>query len=451
MVLTEKIIKHVVYPIHGIVTKRPMLGKLRELEDSQWWTSEQLLDLQWRKLQTLLIHAQTNVPYYRRTFADAGIDVRDFRSQDDIRHLPMLTKEMIRENRDALIAEGTQKSELRTFSTSGSTGQNMKFYLDNNCGAAGVASVMRNHRWMGSDIGELEVVIWGSPIELNASRKLSGRLNYALQGVKFISAYELKEDSILEGIEDMRRWKPSIVTGYTGALEVFARFMVDRGIKGIRPKGVICSAEMLFPHQREIIEKAFDSKVFNRYGCREFYTIAHECDCGGFHLNMERVFVESLPAEAAGQGYEAGELVVTDLDNFGSPMIRYRIGDMGVMEDSGQKCTCGRGLLMMKELHGRVFDVIKTSSGRVLPGVFWTILSKTVPGVDQLQIIQKSLLHIVANLKTNSTFTEGARDQLKTKIIEYCGQDTQVDINLVDRIEPTASGKLRFVISELKQ
>lgn len=443
------LIKHIIYPVHGIITGRPVLKRARELEKTQWLSPSDLRELQWNKLRKILIHAQTNVPYYRRVFEEAGVDVTDFDSPSDMSQLPILTKDDIHNNLKALVADGVDFSDLKRTTSSGSTGKNVIFYHDKNCRAYLIGAMLRNRKWFDVDIGDLEIMIWGSSFDLTAAAKWSGRIKSYLEGVKYISAYQMKPDMMMQFINYIRKCHPPMITGYTSALEVYARFMLENNITDIRPKAVISSAEMLFQHQRELIEKAFGCKVFNRYGCREFGTIAHECKCGSYHISAERVHIETVRKNNCTDGLESGELLVTDLDNYGYPMIRYRIGDIAQLDDSDSICDCGRGLPLLKDLQGRAFDIIKTSSGRSLPGTFWTILTKCVPGIIQLQIIQKRLDYIIVNLTTDKTFPKDKIPMLVQTMKDYCGQDTDIAINLVGHIEPGPSGKFNFIISEI--
>jgi phenylacetate-CoA ligase len=444
------IIRHLVYPIHKIITGRPVLKRAYELEQTQWLTREDLINLQLKKLKKLLIHSQENIPYYRKVFSEAGIDVRNINTLEDLRKIPILTKADIRKNQSYLFAENIDRKSLKKDSSGGSTGENVIFYHDKNCRSNYLGVTERNHDWCGVDTGELEVMIWGSAFDLNTAAKWSGKFKSILKNVKYISSYQMKSDTLNYFIDNLRKWKPPLITGYASALEVFARYIIDNNITDIKPKAVISSAEMLFPHQRQLIEKAFGCKCHNRYGCREFGTIAQECSCGSMHVNMERVCVETIPEDDCPEGYKPGELLVTDLDNFGFPMIRYRIGDMAKYADPNITCECGRGLAILSEVQGRTFDLIRTVSGRSLPGTFWTILTRSVPGINQFQIVQKSLTYIVINLKTNDLFPADCAESLKNTVKEYCGSETQVDINIVDDIAPGPSGKFRFVISEIK-
>ncbi|MBU4374101.1 MAG: hypothetical protein KKD69_05745 [Euryarchaeota archaeon] len=421
-----------------------------ELENTQWLSHNELEELQWKKLYALLLHAQNNVPYYHKLFKGHGIHVHKFQSPSDLSMIPVLSKSDIRNHQDELIADGCLKSGLRSDNTSGSTGENVYFYHDKNCRAYFLGNIFRNRKWIGVNIGDLEVMVWGSAFDLSAAKKISGRIKSFLGNLYYISAFNLNSTSMPFHIASLRRWKPSLITGYASALEVLAGYMIDHDIDDIQPSGIIASAEMLFQNQRELIEKAFGCKVYNRYGSREFATISHECERGNQHIIMERVYVEVANEKDMHEGVEPGELLITDLDNFGMPMIRYRIGDMGELEDPGKACPCGRGLSMFAGIQGRVFDIIKTPSGQLLPGTFWTILSRSVPGIIQFQIVQKQLDRIEINLRPAASFS---KDNLSTfyKIIErHCGSDMSVSVNIVRDIPISKSGKFRYVISEVK-
>jgi phenylacetate-CoA ligase len=132
---------------------------------------------------------------------------------------------------------------------------------------------------------------------------------------------------------------------------MFARFVRDEGIGGIRPKGIISSAEVLTPENRELIETTFGCRVFDRYGCREVSVIASECgEHQGLHINADNLLVETVTDQGPVRG-EDGEVLITDLRNFAMPLIRYRIKDVGRLLP--QACGCGRGLPLMRISGGR--------------------------------------------------------------------------------------------------
>ena len=439
------LIRRIIYPIHGIVSGRPILRRAEELEKTQWLAARELEELQWKKLNMLLDRVRRDVPYYEELFKRHGIGARAVQSPEDLRKIPVLRKKDIRASGRAMISKKSSPRDLKKTSTSGSTGENIFFYQDRNCRAYFLGNMLRQRRWMGVEPGEREVMIWGSAFDLDVAERITGRLKAYFANLSYISAYGLNDNTMAARIAILRKLRPPLITGYASALYVFARYMLDHDIRDIRPRAVISSAEMLYGPQRAIIEQAFGCRVFDRYGSREFGTIAHECEHGGRHLTMERLFVEVAREEDRQWGVEPGELIITDLDNFGMPMIRYCIGDMGTLEESAKYCPCGRGLALMKEVSGRSFDLVRTPSGSLLPGTFWTILTKAVPGIVQFQLVQKTLNEIELRICTDDTFPFDGKDGLRRIIEEHCGPGMNVEIKQVDHIAPGKTGKLSLI------
>lgn len=447
--IKPSLIRNVVYPVHGLLSGRPILRCAEELERTQWLSRKELEEMQWSKLTAVLRKAQQDVPYYENLFRGQGIDARKVESPEDLKKIPVLLKRHIRNHQRELISRQCKAGELKKTSTSGSTGENIHFYQDKQCRANFLGNMLRQRKWIGVNVGELEVMIWGSAFDLGAAEKLSGRLKSYFANVAYISAYGLSTDALGSHVDFLRKTKPPLITGYASALVVFADYMLENGVRDIRPKGVITSAEMLYSPQRERIEKAFGCKVFDRYGSREFATIAHECECGNRHITMERVYLEVASEEDRPWGVEPGELIITDLDNNGMPMIRYNIGDVGVMEDEEKACPCGRGLALLREVTGRTFDMVRTPSGKMFPGTFWTILSKTVSGVTQLQVVQKKIDEIEMKIRTDSGFRPDGLRILEEIIQDHCGPEMKVHVQVVDAIPLGRTGKFQWVVSEI--
>jgi phenylacetate-CoA ligase len=204
----------------------------------------------------------------------------------------------------------------------------------------------------------------------------------------------------------------------------------------------------LYDHDREFIEKVFCCPVFNRYGSTEFGNLAHECERHqGLHIYTEHAYIECLRNNVPASPGEKGELVITSLDNFGMPFIRYRIGDYGEMSD--KICDCGRGLPMLKSVDGRVFDIVIAPNGRFISGTYWTILFKTVDGIRQFQLIQEGVDSLSIKLIIEPSFQKTALDTLVERIKESCGAAMRVRFDFVNDIPLTKAGKRKFIISKI--
>jgi phenylacetate-CoA ligase len=421
------------------------------VSQAQWYPREKLLALQSQKLRRLLHHAYENVPFYRRRFDAAGVHKGDLNDGSALNCLPLLTKKEINENRGEMVAQNKAGGRMIKNSTSGSTGEALYFYTDMRSWAARRAVVIRNQRWLGVDIGDRSASLWGAPVDINKSNALRGRAHRWFNNYTFLSSYNLSGRALQNYVDVLNRFKPILLTSYPGPLCELARFMLDQKLSVPSVKAIISSAETLYPWQKDLAETAFSCPVFNRYGCREFGDIAHECKHRqGLHINAERVVLEVLDEKHQPSPLGVtGELVVTDLDNYGMPLIRYRIGDMGKL--ATQQCSCGRESPMLAAVEGRTLDVIRTPNGNAVGGTFWTILLKSKPGIKAFQLIQEHTAGITIRYIRDASVALVPVDYFKAKIQELCGDRFQVFFQEVDELEKTSSGKTRIVISRLNQ
>ena len=246
--------------------------------------------------------------------------------------------------------------------------------------------------------------------------------------------------------EIVKKNKVKYFVGYASSIYLFAKYIHGVKEKSVRPKAIISSAEVLQADQKAFIEKTFQCKVFNRYGCRELSMIASECDRHeGMHVNSDCLYMEILYANYK---ESLGELVVTDLVNYAFPFIRYKIKDMGCWAE--QECSCGRGLPLLKSVNGRVADFIITPKGRLVsgPSVTITVIALT-PCLVQAQINQDKANHLIFKAVINDDFGEKGKDFVIKKFIDYFGNEMTVDFDFVEKIESEVSGKYRFCISKI--
>jgi phenylacetate-CoA ligase len=441
--------KSSIFRMYQLSRGRKIFDILSDLEESQWLSSSEIEMIQWNKIKALLDHAYNYVPFYKRIFDELNLAPDDINNKEDFRKLPILTKDDIENNILKITATNYNRHDIRKDSTGGSTGQTLEFYTDLNRSDVLTAFLIRSNRINGLDIGDKHAYLWGSTFDISLQNKLTNKLYNSMYGCDlFLSTYDLSEKQMYKYAKQLQKYKPKVIVGYASPLHFFANFLSRNNIKGINPKSIISSAEVLYDYQRELIEAVFDCKVFNRYGCREFGIIAQECsEHSGLHINDEHVYIEFLKEnnEPSKKG-EKGELIVTDLDNYGMPFIRYKIGDMGTPSD--KKCKCGRGTSVMGSIEGRTFDVIIGTNGRALGGTFWTLLFRTaIKGIKQFQVTQESKDKLKIKIVVNEDFDNNSVYYLTNKIHEHCGNDMEINFEIVDKIPLTKSGKFRFVIS----
>jgi phenylacetate-CoA ligase len=431
---------NVLYPAYRAVKRDLVMHHTVELDRNQWLSAAQLRALQEEKLDRLLRHAAQHVPYYRELSARA------------LEELPPLTKATIRRESKRLVAENVPRGELYAGRTSGSTGEALYFYTDLRSREWRKASVTRNKAWAGLRRGDRELMLWGSPIDAARASRLYGRVHGWLTRMQLLSAYNLSRQELRKCLRTIASYRPRLITAYPSVLEELAREYLRGGHAPLRVPAFLTSAETLYPHQRKLFEETFEAPVFNRYGCREVGDIAQECALhDGLHINSDRVLVEVVrddltPCEPG----ELGNVLVTDLDNFGMPFIRYAIGDQAAIAPPDVSCGCGRGLPRLETVAGRAFDIIRFPNGGAVGGTYWTILMKTRPGIDRFQVVQRQLDEITVRYIADAPLAGETVEFLRGEIAKRAGDRLRVKFDRVTEISSGAGGKQRIVLSEIK-
>jgi phenylacetate-CoA ligase len=437
----------VIFPLLERIKHHETVSVRCWLEETQWWERDRLQALQLTRLQALLHHASECVPYYRECFARVGFDPADCRSISDLARLPILGKPEIRANLDALKATGAKG--LARFNTGGSSGEPLIFFIGRERVSHDVAAKWRATRWWGVDIGDPEVVVWGSPIELSAQDRARAWRD-CLMRTELLPAFEMSDSRLDDFLDRIRRRRPKMLFGYPSAISRIARHAEERGrhMDDLGVKVVFCTSERLYDEQRQIIERVFCCRVANGYGGRDAGFIAHECPHGGMHLTAEDIIVEIVGGD--GQVLppgQAGEIVITHLATGDFPFIRYRTGDVAVLGEG--VCSCGRGLPLLQEIQGRATDFVIARDGTVMHGLALIYVVRDLAGVAAFKIIQESLDQLRVLVVAGPGFCDSTAVQIRNGVKARLGQDVEVAVETVETIPADRSGKFRYVVSKV--
>ena len=442
-------VSSLLFPLHELAKRHTTVGVRRALERSQWWSAEQLLQHQVQRLRAFLTDIGTRVPHYRELFGRLGFDPRAVQGLADLQALPLLDKATIRARTEALKHPGARG--LARFNTGGSSGEPLIFYIGRERVSHDVAAKWRATRWWGVDIGDPEMVVWGSPIELGSQDRLRAWRDRLLR-TELLPAFEMNEAKLDAMMAAIRRRRPRMLFGYPSALSHIARHAAQRGQRmddlGIRVAFV--TSERLYDEQRSAISDTFGCPVANGYGGRDAGFIAHECPQGGMHITSEDIVVEIVGADGRPLPHgQAGEIVVTHLATRDFPFVRYRTGDVGVLDD--QACPCGRGLPMLKEIQGRSTDFVVAADGTVMHGLALIYVLRDLPGLSAFKIIQHSLQHTeVQVVPEGGTLLPATSERIANGLRARLGAGVAVDIRPVPFIAAEQSGKFRYVVSHVK-
>lgn len=444
MTLMSVLSRYVFHPLWDLKDGSHRLRILRTLERTQWLPQEALLARQRERLDAILRYAAAHSPYYGRLFKEHRFDPEHFEPAA-LQALPLLTKAVIRSSTDELLSREFSRGSLGVHRTGGSTGVSLTTYFDRVWLEHRTADAMRSDQWAGYFHGMKVASLWGNP---PVPRTLKSKIRAALYDrFVYLDTMNVNDRTIEAFIARWRLGKAEILFGHSHSLYLLARYVLDKGITQLRPRGIISTSMMLLANERRVIESAFACKVTDRYGSEEVALIACECERHeGMHLNIEYLYIEFLrPDGSAAAPGEEGAIVITDLFNRAMPFIRYRIEDMGV--PSVRRCSCGRGLPLMERVTGRVADYLKRRDGSMVAGV--SLVERTltaIPGLEQLQVVQPSIDNIILHVVRAPDFSAATEQALLTEFRSVFGPGVTIRAEYVGRIPQESSGKYRFAI-----
>lgn len=432
-------------------TKARMLAKhYEQYRRSQWYSSAQLKAIQEEKLLALLTHAAKNTSYYNKIL-DMG-KLTTSSALEYLTSLPILDKPLLQEEFLNLISNSSAGHTGHIHSSGGTTGQPVKYYLDDNLKIIGKAIERRgDFEWTNTRPQCRKAILWG---RIDTKKRHFPLLRGFLNKQWKYYAYKATESDLADIAKSLSNVRPELIMGYSSMLGIMSEYLLQKGSTDIRPKAILATAEMLTEETRALAMQAFGCRVYNRYASSEFGLIASECENGHLHIHTERFVLEILKNGKPAPPGEEGEIVITDLDNYAFPLLRYATGDIGAV--SPVPCSCGRGLPVLKKLSGRTADYIKTPSGTPVLAIETFTAFRTVCSnheIKRVQIVQPALDTIIARLITGDGYSAAMEDKIRSMLFELCFANTgikQIDFEYVKVLEVAASGKTPFYISMLE-
>jgi len=444
--LYTKFVSGYLFPLHEQLKSHRSVAIRQSLEQSQWLTTDEILTEQSQRLHRFITEVYHNVPYYQTMFDSLNLKPEDIKTVADLSKLPFITKPLISENFDQIIS--TKAGKMIKGCTAGSSGTPLSFLLGMERVSHDVAQKWRATRWWGVDIGDKEQVVWGSPIEVGAQDRVR-QIRDLMFRTQLLPAFDLTPEKIQQFLEQIQSYRPKMLFGYPSVYEVLAKYAVTHGIvlDNLGIKAVFVTSELLYPQQRQLIEKVFGCQVANGYGGRDSGFIAHQCPEGGMHISAEDIVVEIVdPDGNAVANGNSGQVVVTHLGAGDFPLIRYRTGD--VAKISCSSCPCGRGLPMLEDIHGRTTDFVLALDGRLMHGAALTYAMRELEDIVNYKIIQhsKELTQVLLVTKSGE-LSLAIVDEIRTQFQQRLGQDVAIEIELREEIPAEKSGKYRFLVS----
>lgn len=438
------------YLIFDIFKNQKTICFLSEFNKVLKLSQEEIQKYQFVKLKKLLQYAEKNVTFYSKRFKECGFSAENFFRIEQLVDIPLLTRDDLQNNWNKIIANGLDPGKLFSGSSSGSSGKPISYRKDKNALSAGQAAHLIGWSFSGWKMNMKGLHIWGNPSTVNNEwKRVSSRLKAKVFRHHKYPAYKLTSGSkFYELFEIINKNKYDYLDGYTNAIFLFALFLKENGLSiKSKIKYVLTTAENLHDFQRKIIEEQI-APVFDTYGCSEINSIAYECSkCKSYHIIDPHVFVEF------GESVDDNgprELIITDLDNYAFPFIRYKNDDLGIPVIE-KRINCDIKFTRLESISGRESDIIKFRDGGILsvPSFFGSMLLKKINGLKQYQIerVQEDFIRI--NLVKTSEFSDYDQKIIDSALKEYLNNRIRYEVRFLEKIEPSNTGKFKLVIDKI--
>jgi phenylacetate-CoA ligase len=436
-------------PLHKWIIGRNAKSLYYWLKNTEYCTREELDNLQLLRLRKMLQHAYIHVPYYKRAFDKVGFKPLEMQALSDLARVPLLSKADVRQNvHFSLFSDTHVKKQMHRINTSGSTGEPFVCYADKFQLEMRFATTLRALEMSGWEFGDRQIRLWHQTLGMSPIQAFKEKTDALFMRRKFIPAFEMTEESIQVLMRTIEKFKPILIDGYAESLNLISIASSSKAAHS--PKAVMSSAQQLTDSTRSRIEAQFGAKVLDKYGSREFSGIAYQClDSANHHVQDESYIVEILVDGRTALPGEIGEIVITDMNNFSMPLIRYRIGDLAKAVEQ-EACRCGRSHKQIGEITGRTQALIACKNGVWLPGTFFAHFFKDYDfAIRHYQVVQETIDGFEVRVVPNPQFNQSIESEIIRELHTYTGQGTQIKVVLVDEIPLLKTGKRTPVISKV--
>lgn len=427
--------------LYGYKIKKNRYGKeyykhLNFLKRINKISRKKLEEIQFKQLLELLNYTVENSFFYKKLYSD--INISDFNSVEDLKKLPIITKEMLRNNIDDVIT--IQKKGAIEGHTGGTTGKSLTVYFRSVDMQKRMATLdyfkfkngfenskMKRATFMGKHI-----------VPPGQKKKIFWRYNAAISQMLY-SSFHITEDNIPYYIESLNEFKPVAIDGFVSSIYDIASYILRNNISiDFDLKAVFPTSETVTSEHRGVIEKAFNTKVRDQYASSEGAPFVWECENGNYHYDITTGVIENIG--------DSNEILVTSFTTYGTPLIRYKIGDEMIFEDADKTCDCGFNTPLVKSIEGRVVDFLYTTEGgKINLGNIANIFKNMPNVIVKSKLIQDSLNHIIVKLVLENKFTDEYKQMLVKEIKHKFGNDMNIEFEVVDEIERESSGKYKLV------
>ena len=429
------------YPVQFLRREWPR-SFLKDFKKVERFSKQEIANYQLICINQLIKYVNKYVPFYNGLKTKT---LHNIRNLDEIQELPILTK------RDIMKVIGDLESQesflIHSYrGTSGTTGEPFGFFKDRLATSAMEAAMYTAYSRYGIELGDRQARIWGSKIHLK-DRIVQVVKDFVLNRRR-LSAFNMSEETCIRYYNLLKSFKPKYIYAYPNALYRFIQVLCDAGIspRGLNIAHVICTGEILFDYQRQLIENELGAHVINEYGTTENGIAAFECYNHNLHMLSQTILLEIIrPDGSRAKFEEEGEVVITELFSRSIPFIRYKTGDKATLSDDS--CKCGLQMPILKGISGRIDDFIMRRDGQL---VYDAILAYTLKSyARQFKAIQTDFENLIIYVVPVNDFSTETERSICVDLRKYLGNDMGIQFIHADKIEAESSGKFRYFVRKI--
>lgn len=440
-------IKYINYPAAMIISGNwPRVTSYNECVIKQYQPFEKNIMEQQRQLYDIVMYAIQHVPYYRDLVLEKHLSFSKENIIEDIKQLPILTKEIIRKEGNRLYSIESVDYHIAT--SGGSTGEPVQLRHDKYLAKIHPGNYFLS--FAGYEPGDKLVLLWGSERDiLKGSIGIKAIIsNRFVTRRKLLNSFRMTKEDMFNYVSIINKWKPKVILAYTQSIYELAQFIKRENLNVYSPKGIVVSAGTLYKDWADEIREVFRCPIINQYGSRETPGIAISCtESSELHINTFMNYVEIVDDNGNNLPFDTdGNILVTNLFNKSMPLIRYKIGDIGALS-AKKTCKCGRNLPCLTHVTGRTVNVFKRRDGAKIDGEYFTHLFYGINEVERFQVIQIDYEKIKIKIQSSKILGKDKENEIKNNIYAVMGNNCDIDIEYLDEILPTKSGKYLYTIS----
>jgi len=446
----KRVIKNILFLLKSLLPSKYQLPKIllqqyQFLQESKKWDLKHLREYQWHELKKLLNYAYCNSPYYKKLFSEHSINLNHIKNFKDFsQKVPILSKNEIRHNLERLVT--LPKNKLARTTTGGTIGKPLEFYLEKNVTYnKTLAFEWRHYNSGGYFFNDKIVTLRGNTIKDNIYE------HHKEKHCLFLSAFDMTKENMHKYVKLIEKYQPKYIAAYASAAEILANFVSEYYPyfnKNGQIKSLFATSETLYDYQKNIIEKAFNLKVFDKYGNSEQCTIIGQCQLRKYHDYMEYSYSEFLDENNEEVKNGQARLVSTSFVNYATPFIRYETGDIVEIERN-DKCDCGMQHTVIKRIIGREKETIIDKKGNeiALGPILFGIHDQDWGRIKRIQFVQDKMGYLILKVVSNEKeewiykYIKSLFDRRLT-LFEY-------KIKIVNDIKLTGVGKHKYLIQNL--